>query len=163
MARPWRICTIKKGNVHLHTVYPKGLFSKFLSEPEIFNSTSKHFGERNQSKYLEKPSGKKLRPSSAQNISSGDVYNDNFNSPASPNEDLSTPVKPINELPEEPNTSRVSRSTLILEESKAPMKVTVKNNSIDEYYQQQQPPSANESPDGKVLEPVYRENGKNFE
>jgi hypothetical protein len=99
---------------------------------KIFNSTHKNFNNSNKN-WLEKPSKKKIRPNSAQNVdNNGNIVYD-MSSPGAPNEDLDTPIKTINELAEGPVTVRDSDTSNVIEEIKNPSRFMIQ--SLEDDYE----------------------------
>ena len=94
---------------------------------KLFNSTHKNFN--NESKgWLDKPSKNKIRPNSAQNMNNSSKIPYTIESPSSPNEDLDSPIKPINELPEGPGTNKESDASNLIDDYRSPCPLVISSN-----------------------------------
>ena len=113
-----------------------------------------------KNKWLDKPKEKKARPNSAQNITSSGKFNSAHETPNGANDDLETPVKPIDELPEIPATSRISEVSNLIEEPKNIEKFIIRSSDKDSLNKPQLFSNDEYSVNSKQLESIYRPNGK---
>ena len=126
---------------------------------KLFNSTQKNFANCDK-KWFDKPKEKKVRPNSAQNITSSIKFSYAYDTPNGVNEGLDTPVKPIDELPEIPATGRISDVSSIIEEIKNPNQFAVKSIDVNSLTKPKLFSNDEYSVNSKQIEFVYEPNGK---
>lgn len=131
------------------------------STHKLFLSTQKTGSEWSAGNKFERQ-GKKIRPNSAQQTASGGGKLKSFEDVFSMNEDLDAPIIPINEMPEETITNRVSDELQIIEKVK-----TLKNHASQQQFMKPglvsyDSNNDNASLSGREMKPVYEyEEGKN--
>ena len=126
---------------------------------KFFNSTQKNFNNDDK-RWLDKTKEKKIRPNSAQNITSSIKFNNAYETPNGINEDLDPPVNPVDELSEIPATSRISDVSNLIEEIKNPNEFAVRSSDNDSFTKPQLFSNNEHSMNSKQLEFVHKLNGK---
>ena len=124
------------------------------STHKLFLSTQKTGSEWSAGNKFERQ-GKKIRPNSAQQTTSGGGKLKSFEDVFSMNEDLDAPIIPINEMPEETITNRVSDELQIIEKVK-----TLKNHASQQQFMKPglvsyDSNNDNASLSGREMKPVY--------
>lgn len=124
------------------------------STHKLFLSTHKTGSEWSANNKFDKH-GKKIRPNSAQQTASGGGKLKSFEDIFLMNEDLDTPIIPINEMPEETITNRVSDDLLVIEKVKTLKDLAYQKQLAKPGLASYDSNNENASLNGREMKPVY--------